>query len=742
MTTTTTTAATAAAPPPADSAGAAPPVAEAVPQATGLAEVPEGGSWEQPGEATSRSGDGTARSEHWRNARGAHGDHFDGDRVAGHKIVLQIGDRKVEVSELSLDLRDPVRYAYVKPRNWAQLNGRFAANRTSILRGPAGHGKDATAIRLLSAEASTIFTLDPRIDITQLAPSIAAQADRFVGTTGGVGFLLCQPDGAAQLGGYTFQALERALTAANARLVITLPPTVTTVDDDLKRYVLDLDDERVDRGKIVARHLSWRCNDEDASRLLASEVVQELIAELDESDQSCGAAADLAWVISIERDDEGMINAARVRERRRRQNDEAFDRWFDGLRDAEERSFAIALAVLNGLSFEEVADAGRRLRRRLETSGHLVLSVGAQSRQELRVARRDLLQAPVARLLDRLRAYQRDEHGRYSYGTVPVRTVQYKDPDYALKVIERMWRGYQIQPTLVDWLEELVNGPSEPVRFFAASTFGVLARYSFDYLLSRLHSLAGSRNPRRREAAAYALRQCAEDPAFAPAVNLVVSNWFAAGQAPLLQATAARAYGVGVGGMDTAAVIDRIGRLATINDFRIAAAIGDALADLILDDPERVAPLVCEALVTWFDDGLRARPGQLAFIILATSLLTWDPTPDGGDGAPWPSLLLLTRTVAPLRRPLVELWSRVIRQSVLYKQAHAALTLWAGLAEAHPTQLDALVRLVRAVAVDGRRTVDILSRLVEEWIAPENLTPLPRAHEAVTAELARIRERS
>jgi hypothetical protein len=703
--------------------------------------VPEGGSWEQPGEATSRSGDGTARNDHWRAARNAHGDHIGGDKVSGHKIILQLGGQRVVVRELSLDLRDPVQYAYVKPHNWTHLSGRFVEHRTSILRGRAGHGKDATAIRLLSAEASTIYHLDPATDIAHLADSIAEQAGTFGGRSGGIGFLLCQPVEAAKLRGYTFQALERALDAANARLVITLPPDVATVDDELKRYVLDLDGERVDRKTIVARHLSWRCNDEDAGRLLASETVQELLAELEESDQSCAAAADLAWIISIERDEEGGINAARVRERRRREHDEAFDRWFDGLRDAEERSFAIALAVLNGLSFEEVADAARRLRRRLETNGQLVLGAGAQNKQELRVARRELLQAPTARLLDRLRAYQFDERGRYAYGTIPVRTVQYKDPDYALKVIERMWRGYQIQPTLVDWLEELVNGQSEPVRFFAASTFGVLARYSFDYLLNRLHSLAGSRNARRREAAAYALRQCADDPAFAPAVNFVVGTWFASGS-PLLQATAARAYGVGVGGIDTATAIDRLGRLATIDNFIMASSIGDALADLILDDPERAAPLVCDALVSWFEDRLRVRPGQLAFIILANSLLTWDPAPDGGDGVPWPSLLLLTRTVAPLRRPLVELWRKVIQQSVLYEQAHGALTLWAALAESQPVQLDALVRLIRAVAIDGPRTVVILSRVVEQWIAPENLLPLPRAHEAVTAELARIRQGS
>src|SRR5207248_10364455 len=127
----------------------------------------------------SRAGDGTARNDYWRSARSAHGethgDRVEGDNVAGHKFVLHIGDKRVVVSELSLDLRDPVQYAYVKPHNWAQLSGRLVEHRTWILRGPAGHGKDATAIRLLSAEAPTIFTLDPTTDITQLADSIVEQ---------------------------------------------------------------------------------------------------------------------------------------------------------------------------------------------------------------------------------------------------------------------------------------------------------------------------------------------------------------------------------------------------------------------------------------------------------------------------------------------------------------------------------------------------------------------------------------
>lgn len=707
------------------------PGAETAPP-TAPVDTPDGGSWSEPG---SRSGDGSARKDHWAAARSVHGDQVHGDKVTGNKFELHLGGRKVLVRELSVDLADPVRYAFVKPGNWADLSARFRRQRMTIVRAPSGYGKDASAIRLLMPEVETIYHLDPQTDVPQLADSIGEQATRLGGAEGGIGFLLCQPLGAAQLRGYAFHALDRALEEARARLVITLPDGVLPADADLDPYILDLAHERVDGRQIVARHLSWRCNDDVAARLLASDSVQELLGELEDSTQACRAAAELAWIISLECTDDGTINAAAVRERQRRQGDEAFDRWFDGLRGAEERSFAIALAVLDGLSYEEVADAARRLRRRLEASRQLVVGSGTDGRSELGVAYRELLQTSTARLLDRVRAYQVDGRAPVWYGTVPVRTVRYHDPTYPLKVIERMWRGYQIQPVLLDWFSELVGGPSEPVRFYVASALGELARCSFDYLIGRLGGWANSKNYKYREAAAYALGGPAADPALADSVNFLVGTWYADRGMPLRQATAARAYGVGVGGLGTAATIDRLGRLATVENFTVASAIGDALADLMLDDPDEVAPMTCRELLGWFDEPLRIRPAQLAFIILATSLLT-RPSQPGTDetGPPWPTLLWLLRSNPALRDPLCSLWRTVIGESVLYAEAQDALTSWAGLAENDPEQLDMFVRLVRAVATTDR-TVAILTRVAGQWVAPDNLTPLPNAHEAVMAEL-------
>src|SRR5262249_20423834 len=146
--------------------------------ATQLVNTAEGGSWSDPG---SRSGEGSARKDHWAAARSVHGDQVHGDKFTGNKVELHLGGRTVLVPELPVDLADPVKYAFVKPDNWADLSIRFRLQRMSIVRAPNGYGKDASAIRLLSAEVETIYHLDPQTEVRHLADSIAEQAAKLGG---------------------------------------------------------------------------------------------------------------------------------------------------------------------------------------------------------------------------------------------------------------------------------------------------------------------------------------------------------------------------------------------------------------------------------------------------------------------------------------------------------------------------------------------------------------------------------
>ena len=702
-----------------------------------------GGSWDKAGEATARSGEGTARNDHWQAARNVHGDHIAGDKVKGNKYEMWVGDRRVPLRELSIELADPVRYAFAKPDDWPGVREAFRRSRSAVVRGRAGQGKDACAIQLLTGETDVIYQIDPAVDVAGLADSVAEQLE-MLPEERRIGFLLCQPADAGKLRGFTFYTLETVLAARDARLVITLPPGAQPADD-LDRFVIDLDVRPVDRWRIVTSHLAWRCDEVLAPKLVANPQVRELADELTHEGMSCHAAAELAWIISSECSDDGRINVPRVRERHERRQDESFELWFDSLRDVEERTFAIALAALDGLPYEEVAEAARRLRRRLDTSHRLALAEG-KDRSELWAVDHDRFRTSTTRLLQTVRAERSAEVYRYAYGQVPVQTVKYKDRTYPRKVIERIWRGYQIQPTLLEWLAEIVHSASEPVRFFAASTLGVLARFSFDYLCnSVLDGWADSEDYRLREAVAYALREPANDEALASSVTAIVVGWYQNRGRPNAQATAARAYGVGVGGLDRDAAVERLGRLATVDELQVAIAIGDALADLILQAPREAAPVACRALLSWVTDRQRRRSAQLAFLIVADTIITWQERDDGGEATRWPTLLHLASSEDSIRGPLFLLWRRVINEAVLSEETHGVLSFWAGLAENDPPQLDALTRLIREVGTrpePDRRIQTIVLGLAKDWIKPENLMPLPRAHDAVVAQFAAGHPRS
>ncbi len=752
MTTTTTTIADAPPPDaaaagpgqsaPADAGNAAQPAdAEAkgaAPGDAGAADGDAGGTeeaWAKARQATNRSGAGSARREHSQAAKNAHsGDKVQGDKIAGHKFVLNLGGRPVVVPELSPDLADPVRFAFVNPRNWDELRRRFRASRTAIVRGRTGSGKDANAIRLLQGEVQTIYYLERETSIARLADSITEKATRLGGHEGGIGFLLCQPVRAHELTIGQFHALHTALDSTNARLVVTVTADGPALEQELDRYVLDLHDEPVDQLAIVTAHLSWWCNEEEAAKLLESEAVKELIGDLGNAEYSCRAAADLARNIQQEWADQGIVTTGGVWRRQRRRVP-PLNRWFDGLRTAEDRSFAIALAALDGLSYEEVSDGARRLRTRLAREKQPKPATDAADKPEPRAEPL----SPSAAMLDRLRAQTFSERLRYTYGLVPARTVRYRNDDYPKDVIELAWQGYHIQPTLIEWLGELVTVKSESVRFYAASALGVMARQSFEYLRMTFVQWADSDDYRVREAVAYALLEPVKVPELKLAVRAVVAGWYSNHGSRNQQATAARAYGIGIGGFGIDTVLDRLGRLATAGDFVVSSAIGDALADLVLDDPATNAPLVLNALLGWLDHHQRVRPAQLAFIIVATSLVEWIPKDeDDALGTPWPMLLHLARTVEAVRDPMVALWSRLIARSVLFEEAQDAITGWAGLAEKDSVQLRMYVLLILQIAQRDPRAHDVLRRRIKQWIDPTNLNPLPQAERMVREQLARL----
>ena len=180
-------------------------------------------------------------------------------------------------------------------------------------------------------------------------------------------------------------------------------------------------------------------------------------------------AALLALILRLETRD-GVTDMARVRERHLRRDTDRLGIWFAGLRDADTRSLAIALGVLDGLPIDDVLRAARGLRDRLATLGTIGLAADGTLRHN----------RPYPSLGGRLgaagatrRAYRRRVR-RAPRLRVPTATLSFRDETWGTGVIERIWSDYQIQPILLDWLRALMTDPVEEVRIQASTKVGRL----------------------------------------------------------------------------------------------------------------------------------------------------------------------------------------------------------------------------------------------------------------------------
>jgi hypothetical protein len=706
--------------------------------ASGPQTGPEGGgdkgtvsSGEAATSAISQSGSSSARNQHVREAQ-----HIAGDVVGGHKLVfLTGGEPPVELRPVSPRLDDEVRIAFVDPPGWHDLRHRVGQSRAVILRGDAWRGRSATAIRLLQTmNTVTIFDIDPRADLTRLGTTIGELASGPASTgaapVDGTGYLVRQPVDLTQIRGWLFDSLEHDLVRSNSRLVLTVDEG-TTFDEDVQRHVVDLPAVPAAR-EIFVSHLRWRLGDEAADEILREAGLKSLVDGRLDADPSFDDVAHLAEVIGLEQ--LGAVDVERVKARIAVRRDR-FDVWFDSLPDLGARTFAIALAVLDGLSYEEVTKAARFLYARLDTD--------RQERFEKmprwRPRNSDPFAVTAAQRLRLVRARSTDEMVRQSVGWVPATVVQFTNRSYANRTITRAWRDYQIQDELLDWLSELSRNSSEQVQVFAGTALGLLSTLSFDYVFNRvLNPAAASASMLERRSVALALRVAAEDRRLLPVVIGLVTVWYGDSARPNHQATAALAYGLSGRlarrELDLLSSVDALDRLATVDDIDVAVAIGESLTTLVFADNLLVVPAVYETLGRWFDDQTRASTGHLAFLMLCALLITDVGDPDAPVApTPWPTLLHLATHHPHLRAPLLTLWHRVLDEAILHNEVDNVLTSWAGFAEGDEGLRDAFVRLVRAVASYSKRTRESLARLAADWVSEERLQPLPTVSAAVAA---------
>jgi hypothetical protein len=697
------------------------------------------GSGDAAAEATSRPGQGSLRNEYLREAERLI---VEGDAVGRDKNIFLVGGKQLaRLRLLSGRQIEPIRDAFVAPGGLKDIQSAFEKkNRTVILRGPVGCGKQGLAIHMLiDLSPGPVFHLDRAVDLTRLAEWIETDLRGRNRIEQGAGFLLNQPLGFASLYGSVLQGLDEALERADARLVVTIDSDVRVPDRDLLDYIVDVT-SAPGYFDIVASHLRLRLTKELADHLVARADVQDVITRQLEDGGSCKLAADLAEAIAAEwdtSDDEHDFDIKRIESWRSQRGAEDFDIWFADLGDTRSRSFAIALAVLNGLPYDVVAMGARELYRRFDKPPYLLMASADDIQPErlrpFRTSRREWLHKLQARI--------RETKIQGPYGPSRAEVVEYRDPEYAVKVIRRGWSDFEVQDVLLAWLGELADDPSEQLRISAGIALGRLAAWSFDTFCSTvLESWAAGRHRGRREAVAYALRVVIADPGLRENVTQLIFAWYAS-NSPFAQATAARAYGVAYAPLDPRAAFEALDRLTVVDDIRVATAIGDSVADLLEVGDDDFAGYVLPRLADSVRKQGRTGAVQLVFLILADGLVTRAQSDREAPGSiSWPLLLHLTTRLPEVRSAIVTLWQYVLNEALFHDEAEQVITRWAAGAEGDPAVREAFLRLARAIARNDERSSMILDRYCALWVRADNLRPLPMVSSALQTVLTTDRE--
>jgi hypothetical protein len=673
---------------------------------------------------SSGGGPGAAQKQYelFRDARVAVG----GDQVFGTKITHVYGRLEgVRPRVVSPFLLEAARKAFVKPEDWDVLRERIRRRPTAILAGQAGLGRHTIALRLLiSSGVTKHFELDPGVNLDLLPEALEKDA----------GYLLFEPAEPRHLRAHTLRNLDQALLAANATLIIVVG--VNVLADNLAEHLVSLPQPPSARA-IFDRHLEWRAGAAAAQRLLAEPEAEVTVNEMLAGDVTCGFAAELAYVIGDQQT--ASFNAARVRQSVERRKRDAFDAWFEGLQDMETRTFAIALAVLNGEPYERVAQAALALQRRF-TADQTIMK-GKEEGSSWRGSRVDPFRASHSQRLERLHARMVEDGGGAVTKPRPdgARGVEYRDPTYSVNVLERVWFGYQLQGTLLAWLGDLADGRDIRTVIFASYAAGSLTRFSFDYIEENLlRDWARDAKGLRREAVSFTLRTAAEEPQSRPRIERFLNDLYDdPGEWGLH--TAALVHGVSLGDSPDEA-LDALGRLAVYasqeQDTILAFWVGGAVAWLMADGESRKVAKALQAVWRWCGDPRRDFTGIATFLDLARHERRIDQPDTTSTPVRWPTLLRLAHTRADYRDAIVALWCKSLGPSPFYSHTERMLVTWARLAEVDDDVRDAFVRLVRSVATCDARAKAVLLRQAALWVRDDTLRPLPRVAGAVRRVLA------
>lgn len=564
----------------------------------------------------------------------------------------------------------------------------------AVLYGRARWGKTTSALRLLDEQhPNEVYLLDPAVPLDALEGT---------GLGEGTGYILERPAPAAAtaLRLETLVHLSERLLELKSHLVITIDGVVPVRRHTLRQFLVPCD-ELPDAKLVLDRSLGWRLRDLDPpvdKRKLAS---PEWVGHQLEAGLVPARVDGLASV--LERVARRELAATDAASAYRELLAEQVAEWFENHPGLHERCLMVAIGLLNGGSYQEVADAADKLAALLEPSIADEEKPRAAS-WPLTSSRRTRVQDCCASLVIGLESTE--------IGEVPVEAVRLEDPNLQPAVLDHVWREHDdTRSALLDWLEELGAQSSLSVSGRIAAAAGSLAQHDLRYFHDRLFvrwARHDQRGVRWSAAVALDVLAAAGDEAD-QRVRRLLHHWVSSDPRSSMAWTAVAAYGLEIGQRHPAAALDDLllvirgspralwiagQTIANLCDVGLAAV---ALKHLTDWSQRRNAPLLQERSLRVFLHATRA-----------VSTL-------GTTGRSGPVLLRNATDEADSLVLVTSLWQSALAHERIEFWARDSLRRWLDHVEETPTLEPALDALVASLLGLSGRTQPIMRRLLAEW---------------------------
>ncbi|GAA4667015.1 MULTISPECIES: hypothetical protein [Amycolatopsis] len=299
-------------------------------------------------------------------------------------------------------------------------------------------------------------------------------------------------------------------------------------------------------------------------------------------------AADMAITLTTEGGDEAEFARKLDEDVDRAVKDIIHDGWA-----SEEFTMLMAVALLEGKPFDEVAEHAVRLDR---------LARAAELPQDRTPRPRRVFSKPKDRLLRDIRATT-DLRSHSSHPGLREQTVRFERPDWANAVLRRFWQQYHLDhKILLDWM----CGSDEPEAAVQALCT-IITEVPAHKPLRPVEYLAGHNGLRQRHLAGKTLTRLAGKHNLRGLVEDILDSWIA-GTSVNRKYTAALVCGAFFE-TDRERALERLAEIARTDSARAGDAVIAAVLVSLADNAN--APVILRTVQDWLADkkSLRTRDG-------------------------------------------------------------------------------------------------------------------------------------